>query len=101
MTGILVFGDNHLILEGPEPGAEQARALVRFWSVIQIGRGVPPELAPWRVITRAFRGELAWAWVAGDAAEHSEAVRVLLDELRARGVAVRAAGPDAARGLSR
>lgn len=88
MTGILVFGDNHLILEGPEPSAAQARELVRFWSVIQIGRTVPTELQPWRVITKAFREELAWAWVVGEAAENTQAVRVLLDELRARGVAV-------------
>lgn len=91
MTGLLVFGDNHLILEGPEPGQDEARELVRFWSVIQIGRTVPPELAAWRVITKAYREELAWAWVVGDGGENSAAVRVLLDELRARGVAVRSA----------
>lgn len=97
MTGILAFGDNHLILEGPEPSEAVARELVRFWSVIQIGRTVPAELAAWRVITKAYREELAWAWVVGDEHANSAAVRVLLDELRARGVAVRAA----AAGLSR
>lgn len=91
MTGILAFGDNHLILEGPAPTAEQARELVRFWSVIQIGRTAPAELAAWRVITKAYREELAWAWVVGEQDTNSAAVRVLLDELRARGVAVHAA----------
>lgn len=91
MTGILVFGDNHLILGGQEPSEAEAQALVRFWSVIQIGRTVPAELAAWRVITKAYREELAWAWVVGEQDANSAAVRVLLDELRARGVAVHAA----------
>ena len=97
MTGILTFGDNHLILEGPEPSEAEARELVRFWSVIQIGRTVPAELAAWQVITKAYREELAWAWVVGDGRENSEAVRVLLDELRARGVAVRATAAELSR----
>ena len=88
MLGILVFGDNHLIVEGPRPEEAQALALKRYWSVIAIGRVVPEELKAWRVVTKAFRENLEWAWVAPGDGEQTSAVRVLLDEMRARGVVV-------------
>jgi hypothetical protein len=37
MVGILVMGDNHLIVRGPLPDRETALALARHWSLIQIG----------------------------------------------------------------
>ena len=37
MVGILVHGDNHFIVRGPLPDRDVARALVRHWSIIQIG----------------------------------------------------------------
>jgi hypothetical protein len=37
MVGILVHGDNHLIVRGPLPDPVVAVALVRHWSLIQIG----------------------------------------------------------------
>lgn len=84
--GILVHGDNHYIVDGPRPDCETARALVRQWSVIQIG-GVP-QIPGWSIRNRAFREDLGWAViVAGDTA-HSPAVVVLLEELAARGVAI-------------
>lgn len=86
--GILVFGDNHLIVEGPRPEEVQARALTRFWSVIEIGRVTPEELRGWRVVTKAFRENLEWAWVVAGEGMQTEAVGVLLDEMRARGVIV-------------
>ena len=88
MLGILVFGDNHLIVEGPRPEEAQALALKRYWSVIAIGRVVPEELKAWRVVTKAFRENLEWAWVVPGDGEQTAAVRVLLDEMRARGVVV-------------
>ena len=88
MLGILVHGDNHFIVRGPRPDRETALALVRHWSVIRIGAETPPSLAQWRISTREFREDLQWAIVAPGAGEVSPAVAVLLDELRARGVAV-------------
>jgi hypothetical protein len=38
MVGILVHGDNHFIVRGPLPDRAAAQALVRHWSLIQIGR---------------------------------------------------------------
>jgi hypothetical protein len=86
MLGILVHGDNHFIVAGPRPDAAAARALVRQWSVIQIG-GVPP-IPGWEIRTRAFRENLEWAVIVDDPAAHSPAVVQLLNELRARGVAI-------------
>jgi hypothetical protein len=86
VPGILVFGDNHLIVEGPRPKAEEALALWRFWSVIQIGAETPIELRRWAIVNRAFREELEWAWMVTGEGEQSEAVRVLLAELESRGV---------------
>jgi len=37
MVGILVHGDNHFIVRGPLPDRDLARALIRHWSIIQIG----------------------------------------------------------------
>ncbi len=88
MLGILVHGDNHFIVRGPEPDDTTARALVRHWSLIRIGSTTPPELAAWRISAKEFREDLRWAVVVG-AREASAAVRRLLDELRARGVAIR------------
>jgi hypothetical protein len=37
MVGILVHGNNHFILSGPEPDEVAALALVRYWAIVQIG----------------------------------------------------------------
>ena len=37
MVGILVHGDNHFVVRGPLPDRDAARALIRHWSIIQIG----------------------------------------------------------------
>jgi hypothetical protein len=88
MTGILVHGDNHFIVRGPLPDRDAAIALVRQWSVIQIGATTPPALERWTIVTREFRENLAWAVVVPGEAEMSAAVTVLLEELSARGVAI-------------
>ncbi len=92
MTGILVFGSNHLLLEGPLPSETQALALARFHSVVEIGGSTPAALLAWTIVTKAFRENLEWAWVAPGEDGHTDAVRILLDEMRARGVEVRTAG---------
>lgn len=90
--GILVHGGNHFIVRGPMPGPEEARALVRRWSLITIGSGVvaTEETFPWRVSTKEFREELGWAVEVDSGGEpRSPAVEKLLAEMRARGVAVK------------
>ncbi len=86
MTGILVHGDNHFIVRGPVPEPELALALVRHWSLIQIGAVTPHRLAPWQIISREFRENLEWAIVVPAETPISPAVARLLDELSARGI---------------
>ena len=92
MSGILVHGDNHFIVAGPMPDREAALRLVRHWSVIQIGAALPPDLDRWRIVTREFRENLAWAVVVpresdvpGES-DISAAVAQLLAGMAARGI---------------
>lgn len=87
MVGILVHGDNHLILRGPLPEREVALALVRRWSLVQIGAATP-QLDRWQVVTREFRENLKWAAVVPGDAEVSSAVTMLLEELSKRGITI-------------
>ena len=89
MLGILVCGDNHFIVEGPEPDQPAAREVTRHWSMIQIDAKTPPGLDNWRIVTRAFRENLEWAIVVPGDGAMSPAVAQLLDELRERGIVVR------------
>ena len=88
MLGILVHGDNHFIVRGPKPDEAAALALVRHWSVIQIGAVTPAALTPWQISTREFREDLQWAVMVAGEAEASPAVVELLSELTARGIAI-------------
>jgi len=88
MVGILVHGDNHFIVQGPLPDRDDAAALVRHWSLIQIGAITPPALGQWNIITRALRENLEWAMVTPGDGDISPAVTQLLDELSARGIIV-------------
>lgn len=88
MLGILVHGDNHFIVRGPKPEPALALALVRHWSIIQIGGVIPPELRAWSISTREFREDLQWAIVVPGEQDVSPAVSVLLAELRHRGIEV-------------
>jgi hypothetical protein len=88
MVGILVHGDNHFIVRGLLPDLETARALVRHWSVIQIGMPTPTPLDGWRISTREFRENLEWAVTVPGNSEISPAVKQLLDELSDRGIAI-------------
>jgi hypothetical protein len=88
MVGILVFGDNHLILRGPLPDRETALALVRHWSLIRIGVTTPPPLDRWQIVTREFRENLEWAMIVPGDGEISPVVATLLEELSERGVTI-------------
>jgi hypothetical protein len=88
MVGILVHGHNHFIAGGPLPDREVALALVRHWSLIQIGGATPPQLTQWHIISREFRENLEWAVVVPGDGEISPAVTKLLSELLARGITI-------------
>ena len=88
MVGILVHGDNHFIVRGPLPDRAAALALVRHWSIIEIGRSTPPSLDRWQIVSREFRENLAWAVVVPGESDISDAVAELLDEMSARGVTI-------------
>ncbi len=86
MVGILVHGDNHFIVRGPLPAQEVALALIRHWSLIQIGATMPPSLDRWHISHQEFRENLEWAVVVPGDGEISPAVARLLGELSARGI---------------
>ena len=88
MVGILVYGDNHFIVRGPLPDRAAALALVRYWSLIQIGATTPAALDRWCISTREFRENLEWAVVVPADSEISSAVVELLGELSARGIVI-------------
>ncbi len=88
MVGILVYGDNHFITRGPLPKPEVALALIRHWSVIQIGATTPAHLVQWHIVSREFRENLEWAVVVPGESEISAAVTALLEELSARGIPI-------------
>ena len=94
MVGVLAHGNNHFIVRGPLPDRESALALVRHWSVIQIGATTPAALEPWRISTREFREDLEWAVVVPGDGDTSPAVTQLLEELASRGVAIHHAERD-------
>lgn len=89
MTGILVHGDNHFIVNGPLPPPNLACALAQHWSLVQIGANTPPALEHWRIVTREFRENLEWAVVVPGDGEISGVVTQLLQELSGRGITVR------------
>lgn len=88
MVGILVHGNNHFIVRGPLPDRAITLALIRHWSIIQIGGSTPPFLDRWQIISREFRENLEWAVVVSGEGEVSQAVAELLGELSARGIAI-------------
>ena len=96
MVGILVFGNNHLILAGPEPDERTALSLVRHWSVIQIGAKDDREKSlgyeKWEIRTKEFRENLEWAVLVRGDGETSLAVTQLLKDISARGVCIREYG---------
>jgi hypothetical protein len=49
MVCILGHGDTHFIVRGPLRTQEVALALIRHWSLIQIGSTTPPPLDRWHI----------------------------------------------------
>jgi hypothetical protein len=89
MVGILVHGNNHFILSGPPPDEAAAFALVRHWSIIQIGDEKSSRFGQWQIKSKEFRENLEWAVIVPGEAETSLGVAQLLGELSARGVTIR------------
>jgi hypothetical protein len=89
MVGILVHGNNHFILSGPLPDEAMALALVRCWSIIQIGEVKSPSFGQWQIKSKEFRENLEWAVVVPGDRGVSPGVAQLLGELSNRGVAIR------------
>lgn len=83
-----MHGSNHFIVRGHLPDRATAFALARHWSLIRIGQTTPPELQSWRISTREFREDLAWAIVVPNGEEITTAVAELLTELSARGIRI-------------
>ncbi|HEY1422533.1 MAG TPA: hypothetical protein VGF20_03705 [Candidatus Acidoferrum sp.] len=88
MVGILVHGNNHYILGGPRPQEAEARALVRYWSVVQIGEAKSRKFAQWEIREKEFRENLEWAVVVPGDRNTSPGVAELLCELAQRGVEI-------------
>ena len=93
-SGILVHGDNHFIVCGPLPDRATSLALVRHWSIIQIGSTTPENLRGWTISTREFRENLQWAVVVAGESETSAAVARLLGELKTRGITIHNSSTD-------
>jgi hypothetical protein len=89
MVGILVHGDNHFILSGPSPDEATALALVRHWSIIQIGEAKSLSFDQWEIKSKEFRENLEWAVIVPGEREVSPGVAQLLAQLSARGVIIR------------
>jgi transcriptional regulator GlxA family with amidase domain len=87
MVGILVHGNNHFILPGPLP--DEAAALARHWSIVQIGEAKPSSFGQWQITSKEFRENLEWAVIVPGDRETSPGVAQLLEELSARGVTIR------------
>ena len=89
MVGMLVHGNNHFILSGPSPDETTALALVRHWSIIQIGEAKSSSCGQWKIKSQEFRENLEWAVIVPGEREVSPGVAQLLGELSARGVTIR------------
>jgi len=92
MVGILVCGDNHFILSGPRPDEENAVAMARHWSIVQIGGENPAKFRQWEIRTKEFRENLEWGVIVPGEKETSAAVLKLLAEISARGIEIRKYG---------
>jgi hypothetical protein len=86
MIGILVHGNNHFILSGPLPDKAAALALVRHWSIVQIGEEKSSSFGQWQIRSKEFRENLEWAVIVPGDREASPGVEQLLGDLSARGV---------------
>jgi hypothetical protein len=88
MVGILVHGNNHYILSGPQPNEAEALELARHWGVVRIGEPVSFAYGQWEIRTKEFREHLEWGVVVPGERGTSPGVLELLAELIARGILV-------------
>jgi hypothetical protein len=88
LVGILVHGDNHLILAGPLPAPACARRLAQSLGLSLVLLGAPREQGRWAIRTREYRENLSWAVQLEGGGAPSPAVAVLLDELAGRGIKI-------------
>ncbi len=90
--GLLVYGDNHLILRGPRPTRAEASALVRHFGLslarIEARLDRSGHFDRWQISVREFREDLTWAGQLAAATKPSPAVGILLKELAARGISI-------------
>ncbi|MCX6597124.1 MAG: hypothetical protein NTV70_12240 [Acidobacteria bacterium] len=86
--GLLVCGDNHLLLRGPLPDRATAGRLVRLWMFPTIQASVDRTgiQGTWRISTREFREEITWAVVWPSDTPAQPAVAQLLAEVAGRGI---------------
>lgn len=94
--GLLVYGDNHILVRGPLPGPARARDLIRGWMLPTIGSSADHSglRSRWRITTKEFRENIDWAIVLESDAGPQPAVIQLLGEIAARGVPIhRCPGP--------
>ena len=90
--GLLVYGDNHLVLRGPRPAQAQALAMAAHFG-LSLARISPKlessgEFREWRISLREFREDLAWAVVLRADTPHNSAVAQLLDQLAQRDIVI-------------
>src|SRR5271168_1999763 len=89
MVGILVHGNNHYILSGPQPNEAEALELTRHWGVVRIGEPLSFAYGQWEIRTKEFRENLQWAVVVPGERDTSPGVAELLRELSDRGIEIR------------
>jgi len=92
MVGILVHGNTHFILSGPEPTEAESIAAARHFALVKIGEPVLHAFEKWEIRNKEFRENLEWAVVVPGDSEVSRAASELLGELAQRGVIIRACG---------
>ena len=90
MVGILVHGNNHFILSGPEPTEDEAIRIAREFSVVEIGKAPSASFENWEIRNKEYRENLEWAIVIPSDTEITRGVSQLLGELADRGVIIRA-----------
>lgn len=88
IVGLLVFGDNHLVLRGPRPDRGQALALANHCSLVRIGAAMPDFLTRWMIVTKWLRERLDWAVIAPGHGARSLAITQLLGEIAERGIPI-------------
>jgi len=89
MVGILVHGNNHFILSGPEPSGEEAVRMSREFTLVKVGKTPVNSFEKWEIRNKEFRENLEWAVVVPADTEITHGVSQLLGELAERGVVIR------------